>query len=179
MLLQDLSSCIVFIKVFSYILQMKKETGTFGSHLLLAISTTALTLVVLCSNVATATIPLIQSAYAAVGKSQPTLLATSGDNIYATWSSNKTGNWEISFRASNDGGKTLGAKINLSNDTSDSKDPQIAASGSNVYVTWWNTIDNKTGIREPVMKVSTDNGKTFGEKIMLSSNDTAAVSKTA
>jgi len=98
----------------------------------------------------------------------PTILAASGNNIYAIWSGNQSGNWEISFRASTDSGKTFGEKMNLSNDTSDSKDPQIAASGSNVYVTWWNTIDKNTGAKEPVMRVSNDNGKTFGEKIMLS-----------
>jgi hypothetical protein len=98
----------------------------------------------------------------------PTILAASGNNIYAVWSGNQSGNWEITFRASSDNGKTFGEKMNLSNDTSDSTDPQIAASGSNVYVTWWNTIDKNTGAKEPVMRVSNDNGKTFGEKIMLS-----------
>ena len=39
------------------------------------------------------------------------------------------------------------------------------AAGSNVYVSWWerNVTNN-----EPVLRVSNDNGKTFGEKIMLS-----------
>ena len=39
----------------------------------------------------------------------------------------------------------------------------IAASGKNVYVTWW--TDQK---KEVMFRASTDNGKTFGEKIMLS-----------
>jgi hypothetical protein len=95
-------------------------------------------------------------------------IATSGSNVYLVWSSNQTGNWEISFRASSDNGKIFGQKINLSNDTSDSTDPQIAASGSNVYITWWNTVDKKSAVREPVMRVSNDNGKSFGETIKLS-----------
>jgi hypothetical protein len=41
----------------------------------------------------------------------------SGDNIYITWWSNKTGNNEVLFRASTDGGATFGDKINLSNTT--------------------------------------------------------------
>jgi hypothetical protein len=98
----------------------------------------------------------------------PTILAASGNNIYAVWSGNQSGNWEISFRASSDNGKTFGEKMNLSNDISDSTDPQIAAAGSNVYVTWWNTVDKNTGSKEPVMRISNDNGKTFGEKMMLS-----------
>ena len=96
---------------------------------------------------------------------KPAFIGTSGNNVYITWSSNKTGNWEIMFKASTDSGKTLGPKINLSNDTSRSVDPQIAASGNNVYVTWW---ERNATSNEPVMRVSTDNGKTFGEKIMLS-----------
>jgi hypothetical protein len=40
--------------------------------------------------------------------------------------------------ASIDGGKTFGNKMNLSNSPkSESQDVQNAASGNNVYVTWW------------------------------------------
>ena len=42
----------------------------------------------------------------------------------------------------------------------------MATSGNNVYVTWWER--NQT-MNEPVMRISNDNGKTFGEIIMLSS----------
>jgi hypothetical protein len=93
-------------------------------------------------------------------------MATSGNNIYVTWWSNKTGNDEVMFKASTDGGKTFGDKMNLSNSTNaESQDAQIAASGSNVYVSWWER--NQTS-NEPVMRISNNNGKTFGEKIMLS-----------
>jgi hypothetical protein len=67
------------------------------------------------------------------------------------------------FKASADGGKTFGSKMNLSNTPkSDSQDIQIAASGNNVYVTWWER--NQTA-NEPVMRVSNDNEKTFDEII--------------
>ncbi|HJT47896.1 MAG TPA: hypothetical protein VJ729_06900 [Nitrososphaeraceae archaeon] len=94
-------------------------------------------------------------------------IATSSDNnVYVTWWSNKTGNDEVMFKASTDGGKTFSDKMNLSNTPkSDSQDAEIAASGNNVYVTWWGR--NATS-NEPVLRVSNDNGKTFGEKIMLS-----------
>jgi hypothetical protein len=100
-------------------------------------------------------------------------IATSGDkNVYVTWWSNKTGNDEVMFKASTDGGKTFGNKMNLSNSPkSESQDVQIAAAGNNVYVTWWER--NQT-MNEPVMKVSNDNGKIFREKIMLSNNATTA-----
>src|SRR5919202_6859432 len=63
-------------------------------------------------------------------------IATSSDNnVYVTWWSNKTGNDEVMFKASTDGGKTFSDKMNLSNTpNSESVGVQI---GSNVYVTWW------------------------------------------
>jgi hypothetical protein len=71
------------------------------------------------------------------------------------------------FKASTDGGKTFGEKMNLSNSTNaQSQDAQIAASGNSVFVTWW---ERNATSNEPVLRVSNDNGKTFGEMIMLSS----------
>jgi hypothetical protein len=96
-------------------------------------------------------------------------IATSGNNnVYLAWPSNKTtSDFEIMFKASTDNGKTFSPKINLSNSTGiDSERPQIAAAGNNVYVTWWERANLTSN--EPVMRVSNDNGKTFGEKIMLS-----------
>ena len=56
------------------------------------------------------------------------------------WST-KTGNDEVTFKASTDGGKTFGDKINLSNTPkSDSLYAEIAAAGNNDYVTWWARI---------------------------------------
>jgi len=96
---------------------------------------------------------------------------TSGNNVYVSWSSNKTGeSFEIMFRASADDGKTFGAKINLSNTPRvDSLNPSIAASGNNVYVSWWERA-NKTS-NEPVLRISSDNGKTFGPIMHLQSTE--------
>ena len=70
------------------------------------------------------------------------------------------------FKASTDSGKTFSDKMNLSNSTNaESQDAQIAAAGNNVYVTWWKL--NATS-PEPVLRVSNDNGKKFGQAIMLS-----------
>jgi hypothetical protein len=93
-------------------------------------------------------------------------IATSGDNVYLTWWDNKTGNNEIFFAASNDGGKTFDNEINLSNAKGGSADSQVSAQGDNVYVTWW---DNKTGNWQVFSKASNDNGKTFGDAVMLKS----------
>ena len=110
-----------------------------------------------------------------VGKSEPKApMITSGDNLYIVWWTNKSGNWEVMFRASNDAGQTIGDKINLSNSTdADSQNAEIAASGNNVYVSWWETSinpGNKTS--ESVLRISNDNGNTFGPILMLGNNGT-------
>jgi hypothetical protein len=119
------------------------------------------------ATVATGAI-LRQSAEAAVDtfiyrKAPP---AITGDNVYVAWWTNKTGNEEVMFRASTDAGKTFGDKINLSNTpNADSTRVEIDSDANSVVVTWWET--NQTS-DVPVMRVSTDNGNTFGETIMLS-----------
>src|SRR5918994_4039441 len=50
----------------------------------------------------------------------------------------------------------------------------IAASGDNVYVTWW---DNKTGNWEVFFARSTDNGETFADTIMLNSTSNSLASQ--
>jgi hypothetical protein len=105
-------------------------------------------------------------------------MATSGDNVYVTWLSNKTTEkFEIMFRASTDGGNTFGSKINLSNSTKvDSIGPSIGAEGRNVYVSWWE-INDKDLTREPVFRASNDDGATFGPILKLASNGTIGSSK--
>src|SRR6476469_2398235 len=96
----------------------------------------------------------------------------SGENVYITWWTNNTENKndEVMFRSSADGGKTFGDKINLSNTKEDdSVNVDIAAEGSKVLVSWWER--NQTGII-PVMKISTDGGKTFGPMLKLATNGT-------
>ena len=121
---------------------------------------------------ATSTI-VIQVGYGVVidafGKNKA-LIATSSENIYIVWWSNKTGDNEVMFRASIDGGQTFGDRINLSNTTgTESIDAEIATSGDSVFVTWWER--NQTA-NDPVMKISNDNGKTFGPLLKLAANGT-------
>jgi hypothetical protein len=126
-----------------------------------------------------ATIPLlaiqpqsVQAAANRVGGSDLTYsgprasIAVSGNNIYLTWWDNKTGNNEVFFAGSSNGGKSFRNPINLSNATGGSADSQIAASDSNVYVTWW---DNRTGSWELFKRASTDDGKSFDNATMLKS----------
>lgn len=92
-------------------------------------------------------------------------LSASGNNVYVAWVSNKTGNWEVMFRVSDDNGKTFSDKINLSNTPgSNSLDPHIAAYGDNVYISWH---DNKTGNWDTYVRTSKDRGQTFGDTIAI------------
>jgi hypothetical protein len=98
--------------------------------------------------------------------------SVSGDNVYVAWWTNNTSNnnEEVNFRASTDGGQTFGDKVNLSNTTDfDSSNVEIDSEGDSVVVTWWET--NQTG-ETPVMRVSNDNGATFGPLLRPALNGT-------
>ena len=96
--------------------------------------------------------------------------AITGDNVYVAWWTNTTGNDEVMFRASTDVGETFGDSINLSNTTdADSTRAEIDSDADSVVVTWWET--NQTD-DTPVMRVSNDNGATFGPILMLATNGT-------
>ena len=90
------------------------------------------------------------------------------NNIYVAWWTNKTGNNEVMYRLSSDSGKTFTDKVNLSNTpNSDSVDVEISADEGRVAVSWWER--NQT-LNEPVIRISTDNGKTFGPVLKLASD---------
>jgi hypothetical protein len=74
----------------------------------------------------------------------PMAASQDGNNVHVVWWTNKSGNWEVMFRASNDGGQTFGDKINLSNSPdTQSRTAEILAVGNNmVFVTWWELNEN-------------------------------------
>ena len=150
---------------------MKKRK--FMMSALTAFATLMGSIIVVVIAVSPATIQTVDSLVDPVNElSRPIApIAISGDNVYVAWwtdigTSNNNG--ELMFRASNDGGRTFGDKINLSNSSNtDSIDTQIAAEGGNVVVTWWEA--NQTSI-EPFMRVSNDGGATFGPIVKLAVN---------
>jgi dockerin type I repeat protein len=105
-------------------------------------------------------------------------LSTSGSDVYAVWTDSPPGqNSQIFYRRSVTNGASFNSTINLSNDAGPSKEPSIAAIGSNVYAAW----DNATsGIDEITFVSSNDNGKTFGTTQVLSNrNDPSTVPEVA
>jgi hypothetical protein len=102
----------------------------------------------------------------------PMAVSQDGNNVYIVWWTNKSENWEVMFRASNDGGQTFGDKINLSNSSdTESQNAEMVVAGNNVFVSWWETSP-ETGSSESVLRVSNDAGQTFGPRIMLGVNGT-------
>ena len=90
------------------------------------------------------------------------------NDVYVAWWTNKTGNDEVMYRLSSDAGKTFTDKVNLSNTpNSDSVDVEISADEGRVAVSWWER--NQT-LNEPVIRISNDNGKTFGPVMKLASD---------
>jgi hypothetical protein len=71
------------------------------------------------------------------------------------------------FRASLDHGQSFENKINLSNSGSESQNPEVQSSGDTVFVTWW---ERNSTSNEPVLRISTDDGRTFGPILKLSFN---------
>jgi signal peptidase I len=87
--------------------------------------------------------------------------------LYTTWEDNSSGNYEIYFAKSTDGGNTFGKIVNISNNSGISSIPSISAYNSSVCVVW---EDNSSGNYEIYFAKSTDGGNTFGKSINLSNN---------
>ncbi len=105
----------------------------------------------------------------ALARSETAPVATFENDVYVAWWTNKTGNDEVMYTMSSDAGKTFTDKINLSNTpNSDSVDVEISADEGKVAVTWWER--NQT-TNEPVIRVSSDGGKTFGPLLKLASDE--------
>ena len=102
------------------------------------------------------------------GQSGTPQIAVSKDNVYAVWMDNTSGNYDILFTKSTDGGKSFGSPVNISNLHADSGYPQFTVTGNNVYVTWTQTISSQN--YDVFFAKSTDNGETFDKPINLSNN---------
>ena len=86
----------------------------------------------------------------------------------------KQGNDEMLFRSSIDRGATFGDEINLRNSTDlESIDAMIGADNDTVVITWW---ERNMTFNEPVMRINTDAGQTFGPLLQLSHTGTLCTS---
>ena len=98
------------------------------------------------------------------GASSIPQVASSGSHVYVVWQDDTPGRPNIFFRASAHNGTGFGSAIILSSNTGWSVNPQIAASGSNVFVVWQ---DNSTGNYNILLRASSNNGTSFGPILPL------------
>lgn len=103
------------------------------------------------------------------GFSEHPQIAAYDNNVYAIWADDTSGNREVLFTRSVDNGTSFDKINNLSNNTSDSFNQEIAVFGDTVYVVWLDQSDedDETNI---LLKASGDGGETFGRTVNISSN---------
>ncbi|MGI8834834.1 MAG: sialidase family protein, partial [Nitrososphaeraceae archaeon] len=112
------------------------------------------------------------------GNSNIPQISAVGANVYVVWLDDFSGNQDIFFKKSTDGGNSFGKIIDLSrnnnentdNNTHSSFNPQLAVSGNSVYVVWQED-DATTGNQDIFFKKSTDGGNSFGPVNNLSRTD--------
>ncbi len=98
-------------------------------------------------------------------------LAASGANVYLAWQGGAGSVSDIFFARSTDSGASFGTPINVSNYAGDSIRPQLATSGGNVYIAWYNV----TGGPEDIWLVRSGNGgASFDSPQNLSNNSGAS-----
>jgi hypothetical protein len=102
------------------------------------------------------------------GFSEHPQIAAYDNNVYAIWADDTSGNREVLFTRSEDNGTSFDKIKNLSNNTSDSFNQEIAVVGDNVYVVWLDQGEND--ITNILLKASADGGATFGRAVNISSN---------
>ena len=92
-------------------------------------------------------------------------LAASGDSVHVVWQDYRDGNLEVYYKKSTDGGSSWLSESRLTDNSSESACPSIAASGPKVHVVWY---DYRDGNYEIYYKRSTDAGGTWGSDFRLS-----------
>jgi hypothetical protein len=102
------------------------------------------------------------------GFSEHPQIATYGDNVYAIWADDSSGNREVLFTRSLDKGISFESISNVSNNTSDSFNQEIAVFGDDVYVLWLDRGEN--GDTNILFRASADGGATFGNTVAISNN---------
>jgi hypothetical protein len=87
--------------------------------------------------------------------------------VHTVWSDSHTGNAEIYYKRSTDGGISWEADVPLTDDPAVSNVPTITASSSMLHVLW---SDARTGARKIYYKQSADDGSTWNTDAQISDN---------
>jgi len=94
-------------------------------------------------------------------------IAANGQNVYVVWQNGDSGNENVYFRKSPDGGATWNAAKRLTFDSGPADRPAVAVIGANVYVAW---RDDSSGNTETYIVRSTDGGVTWKSAMRLSNS---------
>ncbi len=99
-------------------------------------------------------------------------LAVSGDTLHAVWYDERTGNDEVYYKRSTDGGTTWGPDVQLTLDSAYQAMPTVAVSGPVVHVFWTDERNKPGRIREADIyyRRSTDGGETWQPETLLCTN---------
>jgi subtilisin family serine protease len=118
------------------------------------------------------------------GASEFPSVAAVGSYVYVAWQDDTpvTGSGypapEIWMRVSTNSGASFGPAIRITTNTGYSLHPSVAASGSHVYVAWYDDtpVTGSGGSPEIWLRASSNNGATFGSAIRISANIYVSVS---
>jgi hypothetical protein len=102
------------------------------------------------------------------GNSGVSAIAASANKVYVVWEDNTPGNFDILYKRSTNSGASFGGTLNLSNTSAYSLHPAIAASGTNVYVVWFDTTQENVVNYNILYRRSTNDGANFGGTVNLS-----------
>ncbi len=98
-------------------------------------------------------------------------ITTSDNTVYVLWNYfYDCGQRILLMRSSNDKGETFGNPVIVANASQAGSDPVMLASKNNIYVAWAQYSVEPQAI---LFKMSTDNGKSFGDAVLISTNKTA------
>ena len=115
-------------------------------------------------------LPLYSTSANGLSRLPSPAIAAHGNGVYIVWSESSTesGDREISFRNSVDGGVTFGDTVNLSNSEGDSIQSTISVDRKNVYVAWADETLGGDDLFSILYRKSANGGLTFGGTLNLS-----------
>lgn len=105
------------------------------------------------------------------GTSTNPSIAVNGSAVFAVWQDDTSGNDEVYFRKSTDGGASWNAARKMTDNAGASTSPAIAVDGSDVYIVW---ADATPGTSQVHFLRSADGGATWPSPRVLTRNKTAA-----
>jgi hypothetical protein len=92
-------------------------------------------------------------------------MAVAGNSVFLTWTNQTSSSDNTMFAASNNNGGSFAAALNLNKAVVNDLNPEVAASGTNVYDTWSEASGGNT---EVLYRASANNGASFGNLLNLS-----------